>query len=1172
MKKIINENKFVVSVFIALLIVISSISVISVSAVPESSVNLIAGKLPVVFGSADSGLFELNDSRVRYKSSGSANMEVGYDSENSGSKASWSDKLALLTDGNADNGQYLRPEKSANKDRLIMVYSFLKSDITSFSIKVEGTTQKSFSVYLSESYERLYSASPVFEVTKNKGTQFSKEFDTAIPAYYLAIVFEAPGYVMDEITLMGSVADTGDNAVSGLTPTMYASARAGEFKYNWYQIHYGTGSSDMKHGYSETDVTGYDEFWNSYTDKLTDGSTDTFLYMKPEVKSGNDRVIIVYSLPDFYDINGFEIKFSSGTKNLSVYLGTNRAKLFDQAAVSNTVNLTGDICNDGFEPIRTKYVGIVFEKPNYNIFELSFYGKKYVPVQKGENVIADTTPIIYASTNKGSFEFNWSQTYYEDATEKMKHGYDNKGNGFKDFWQDHVAKLTDKSTDTELFIRAERTWNRDNVMAVYNFDDSVINGLSIKSSSDKRKVINVYASTNTVDLFDNCVYSFDSTDKVLTDDGSLEIRSKYVAVVFTDPSYSISEIEVNANPYVHPDYGTNLLEGKLPQRFYLSKREYPLKPTSDEIIDIFKTNEALGYATDGDFKTSVNWAPTKAKSKVTKNTRYLVFSYDLGGNCTVDKILIDSGLGGFDIYMSDDYFDLFEKTDNIIYTSNGDKLDQTGEDLDKAANLTPGEIILDFNGVKGRYIGIVVTRAQPVGRESWEIANISEIQVFGTSDNISSRENLIANQAPIMCYRAKNTDFSKSIGQMTSPDDMKRYTDGDMFSGAEIQFPNTSGYINSDYGSLIMIYYLQGSSTIDYFYENSVIYYGIGGIDVFVAEKFADLFNEDSRIFTTNGTDAEDGIYNPEYDLGAKGISGYFDGTKSGRYVAFAFTRISDSISKGWGIFRLSELTLIGSRPELEVLPNTKLTDKSSGASATFEYVNPDEKFDFAAKGINGFKLKYLSAAEYKTGEFNYSLGASGYTNVGDAFRLEFYNSGKKISSSSLSGETVRLNLDLKDTETYFLAEIRDNIPYIIKNAVRLGDVIDLSIEEFDKTYILLKYNKAGNFDVNLSDGSEIINLDPVGGYDDDYDLYEEYEDGYDDDSSIGASGSTGAKKKNGGWKIVVVDDPMQWFWDAYDTFAANIWMPVLCGVTAIISIALMVLSILFYRKRRKQQ
>ena len=1172
-----NASK-ITALLLGIVIILSSATALFCLAEPAAQTNVISGRLPEVFGSADDGIFELNSYKMRYASSGIENMEYGYSFSDVSTKAFWAEKLVLLTDGDDTSGQYLRPQNSINSDRVIIIYRFAKSNITGFSLSLDhtGVKRKTFNVYLSEKYETLFTSGAVYSIEKERDKVFTKNFDSAITCLYAAVVLDAPDFTVNEITLTGVFEEMGEDIAAGMVPSMYAGAKSNGFESSGNNVYYGKNTDEKNVGYSEDENTSA-AFWGDYTKYLTDGKDNTSLYIKPEIEKDDRRVVIVYTFSEVYDLSGFSFSFGEGDKNFSVYASNVRSELFEGGAVSNVVKFGGDEYNDEFDPLRIRFVGIVLNAPDYEITGISLYGTLFVPAEKGPNVIENAIPVVYCSTDSNKYEFNWSKTYYNE-TEK-NHGYDTK-NGLdrKDFWEEYVAKVTDGNENTSLYVKPERTWSSDNVLIVFELDDTIVNGFTVKTDSQSYKTLEIFTSPSISSLFNNRIMKAETADAVITDDGTIEVRARYVGICLKNPAYSVSEIEINGVPYVRPDYGTNLLEGKMPQRLFLADRSYPLIPNGNELVNIWGTNSTLINATDGDFKTGVNWSPTKAKSAVNKDTRYMVLSYDLGDNCVIDKVFLDSSLAGFDIYVSDNFDDLFESFDNRVYTSDGDKLKSDGSDLDPSTDLQPGELLIDLGGVSGRYFGIVITRAGALGTSCYEIVSISELQVFGTKTGTNYGDSLLSGKSPIMCYRAKYTDFSVSAGNLTSNHDFNRYTDGDIETDAQIQFPNNGGYINYDYGALVMIYYLEGPSTINYFNAESVFYYGIGGVDVYTASSFADLFKSENLVYTTGGTTADDGIYEKQNNVASRSISNYFDTPASGRYAAFVFTRVSDSNVQGWGIFRLAELTVLGKKLQNEVLPNTTLKDASTGSTASFEYSNPDEKFVFAKKGFKTLKINYVDAKNYATDTFKYFLNSNGYETVGNAFKIDFYDSaGKLISKDRLEGETVvlKLNLATKEKGPLVLAKLYDGIPYIIKSAVRIDNVINLTIDEFGDTYVLLKYGGSTDFKENLSDGS-VITLTEPDSYDDS-DFYFDDSDSldiYDDDDLIlddveDDSSSVNNEKK---WTVVTTTDPLQWFWDTYDTFAANIWMPVVCVLSFFILIGSIVFGIIFYRKRRTKK
>lgn len=1165
MKKI---NLKVLSVLISIVLTLSGVSFIDCFGAGSESANILYNLKPIIFGSADEGTYTLNQNTVRFEKSGTANVMGGYDNKSITTQRFWAEKLHSMTDGDESTGQYLRPYRSADNDRLIMVFRFPESELEElkFVFDTVSTDVINALVFTSQNLDSLFSGDAVYEISKGKNTTYAIDMKNS-KACYLGIVFDKITYKIAEIELTGSEIPKESNVLSGLKPVAYMGVSNDSVNYSENRIYYN--STDSEKGYTDSGQTADTKaFWDSQTQFLTDGDFSSGMFMKPVAAENNKRILMVYELPDAYNLSDISITTQNKTKNITVYVSRDRNLLFNGNPVSISLFNSGSMVKDHFEDITARYIGLIFEEPDYSVYDISVFGKPVTQKEKGENILKGKTPALFGSSNFDKFEYNWTQTYYSPT--EMKWGY-GEGSDMKQhysFWQEKLALLTDENTDTSLYVRPERA--SDKIVFVYNLDDCIINGFSLSTKSDLRKKIKVYADIERTTLFEakSLIFESDSNAQTITDFGDIEKRAKYVGIVLETSGYEIDEIILNATPYVRPDYGTNLVSGRTPVRLFLANRSYPLVSTGDQWINRNDIAKLMGNMNDDDFTTDVSLRPTKPLEKVNEKSRYIVLVYDLGDRATLNKFLIDSNIGGFDLYVSDNYMDVF--SDDPVYTTNGDKKLSNGQ-LDPSTNLAPGEQMADFGGVRGRYVGIVITRIRPTNELSYEIATIREIQIFGEADQNTFGNNLIAKKKPIMTYRANYGDYANSLGNMTTKGDMAAYTDGDISTSAEIQFPGVGGYISYDCGVLVMIYYLEGTSQINYFSVDTPLWYGIGGVDVYAATTFKSLFDNESRIFTSEGDAATDKVYDPSKNLGALRICDYFDQPATGRYVAFVFTRICDSNVQGWTSLRLLELSVLGQRNEVEVLPNTTLTDSSSGSTATFEYDNPDEKFEFAAKGITGFKLDYIPEKDYLTDIFTYSLAANGLSVKQGAFTLQFYDSsGTPVSKSLLAGEKITLNLKLPDSSKSYLCEIRDNVAYVIKNAEQDRDTIKLLVEDFDKVFILMDVNMEGVKLKNLSDGSIVYNETYDFDIDDDYEYDYDFEDDIVSEEPSENIDKNTPKKSTKKWVVVKLEDPYEWFWNIYDTFAANIWMLIVCISVLCVSVGSVVYGFVHYRVTSK--
>lgn len=1121
--------------------------------------NVIKSCVPEFYGSVNKDEFSFNWKKTYYSPSEALH---GYtETDGFDRYVTWYNKLLNITDDDATTSLYVKPE-NANHN-ILLIYNVEECEIDGFSLLTDSSNQKTVKVYASKDRKKLFdSDNLIFEQTSSNNEIVDSNNLSGIDATYIGVLLEKPNYSIKDLVVNGNPKTNKENLLNTLNPYAYYGAAENSFVNNNSLL---TFEDSSKVGFDKDNASTKEE-WSSYLSGITDDDNTTGITLKTQSELAK-RIVIIYQLPDKFSLSSFAVKCGFGLKNTSVYVSENYSELFSGEPISKVQNFNNSVFNDNISG-KAKYIALVFDDADYELYGVEFYGKKVITDSYGDNLISGLIPSLYCSTDADKFEFNWTKTYYSD--EGVLHGYTEK-DGLEriDSWIPYLSKLTDNDPTSLLTVKPEREGKKDGVLIVYKIDDSVINGFKLQLEKESKIVIKLFASTQRSNLFsdDKLFYSVNKCTNSVTDDGTISVRAKYIGIYLETPQYAVSELEVFGNPYVRPNYGTNLIEGKRPYSLFLSERKYPLIPNGQSMIskssksgkeDVSVLNDELFKLTDGDFNTSVQWKPTKAKDRVDKDTRYVVTSFDLGDKCTVNKVLIDSTMTGYDIFIADKYEELFKDTSRV-FTSNGDDFegDLSSNDLDL------GEQIIDIGGVSGRYLGIVVTRAQSPTVKSYEIINIAEIQVFGTKSGKDYGKNLLANKKPIMCYRASYNDYSVSLGNMSSREDMSRYTDGDVKTSAEIQFPNVSGMINYDSGALVLVYYLEGTCDIRHISLQTSYYYGIGGVDFYVAPMFADLFNKENCIYSTGGETAEDKIYDSTKNLGALGISAYPQSTTVGRYLAVVCTRICDSNVQGWATFRLREIEAFGEVTGKETLPNTTLVDSKTGSTATFEYVNPDDTFLFNDKGIRNFAIEYIPKSSYLNDTFSYSLKCNEFIQDSDVFVLKFYNSkGEVIAPAQLSAEKITLKYKLSNSNRKYISEMRKDVPYIIKTAIQTDDVIQLLVEDFDKQFIIVKpYGE--RVVANLSDGSVISTLYS----DDDYDGFD---DDYDDEISDNQSP---IKKKVIRKKYVVkYSDPLDWFWDICDFYLDNPWMFAVTGLAICIVVGGIVYGIVYIKKKKRSK
>ena len=862
--------------------------------------------------------------------------------------------------------------------------------------------------------------------------------------------------------------------------------------------------------------------------------------------------------------------------------------------------------------IGTKYIAFVLTTPDYYVSEISVYGdaksdEEDEVVFTTPNVIKNQIPIRYTSSDRNTFNFNWHQVRFGEGDWEMYFGYSvapaipENAEG-EAFWQPYMEKLTDESTDTGLLIKPEFCYtgsHYDDVLMVYQIPDTMVDGISIDYENTLGKV-KVYAAPSLAQLYnESSLIAEIRTNKINTTvKKAVSQRARFVSFVFEEPSCVINEIEIHGTDYVRPDYGTNLVLGKNPMSIFVANREYPIGSNgarlwasdaeTDRWNDMALIPETQGWFTDNDFTKYKDWLHDGAQKYINTKSHYKVLAYDFGSISTLNKILVDSNMGGYDIYVSEKFNDLYKSTSRV-YSSGGDQLLPNGE-LDPATDLEYGENLIDVAGVTGRYMAIVITRSNRLGVECWDAIPIREIQVYGTPGTVYTGDNLISGKTPIFINRADYGAYDVQLeNYQVQGGGAKAYTDGKYFTGGTVQFPNSGGTLVYRNGALVMTYYLEVTCDVEAFAMHSGYYYGPGGVDLYVSESFDTLFDDESCVFTSGGETADDdGIYDVSKNLGTGTLSIKLDAPKRGRYAAFVITRIYDiGVIGASGILRIAEIELFGKRHSIEQLPTTTITDSATGNKATFNYQNPDDTFIFADKGIASFRMAKVSDIDLKSNRFANILLQNRFKAISDAFKLEFLDKeGKVIPVSKLEGENITFEYALSSDKMVRLGEIRKDSIYVIRDAQQYENKMKLTSEELSGyTFVLLEPLSGEDLKYN----GIVIDTTPT------LDDNDQTSAGT-TDNTVGTAGNTNGsivdnntqadnntvgentdnankpnKKPAGSNKQwVVVDDPLEWLWNIYDTFAANIWMLILCIVALVGCVGGIVAQIIFYKKRRK--
>ncbi len=179
------------------------------------------------------------------------------------------------------------------------------------------------------------------------------------------------------------------------------------------------------------------------------------------------------------------------------------------------------------------------------------------------NILSGLTPVTYTSVNSGTTVYNETPVrYVQNSDEYRATGYDlpnNIENEAKGYWDPILCKLTDGNIDTGFFIQADRYWEHDDVLAVYQVESSNIKGFTLRTDNpDFGKNIKVYASNDYADLFNSQIATVSSRDEIVT--YKLQAAAvKYIAFVFVDPDFQAQELTVYGEAVA-----ANKIENQLP--------------------------------------------------------------------------------------------------------------------------------------------------------------------------------------------------------------------------------------------------------------------------------------------------------------------------------------------------------------------------------------------------------------------------------------------------------------------------------------------------------------------------------------------------------------------------------------------------------------------------------
>ena len=341
------------------------------------------------------------------------------------------------------------------------------------------------------------------------------------------------------------------------------------------------------------------------------------------------------------------------------------------------------------------------------------------------------------------------------------------------------------------------------------------------------------------------------------------------------------------------------------------------------------------------------------------------FTLDMGHRVLLDKLLIagtpDCPLTTVELYIASKTESLFDAKNKFYTLNNTAKDTATVIYLEKLA--------------RGRFVGI-----RAVGTDS-KIA-IGELGLYGQAGG--SEEILTMDEAEMLYYGrieartidnktaiqdAKGTPGAGNTGaincSLVKPyldGEVALLTDGDINTRCAMSVNSPSEneenrfLVQWDTRWLVFAFYLGNEISIDEItlYSSNEPSFFIGGVQYYASYKYADLFKNESLLFTTGGE-----YYDYDEATGQNAARSSADAGKRAqtytltpeqkkqnyRYVAFVVTRPYNTQVNGWNFARMTELSVMGTIAKEEFQPVTTFTAPSSFGDVTM-YVQPFDHDD----------------------------------------------------------------------------------------------------------------------------------------------------------------------------------------------------------------------------------
>ena len=313
------------------------------------------------------------------------------------------------------------------------------------------------------------------------------------------------------------------NVLAGVIPTTFCSVNRDTYTFNYKESKVSGGELDtyQKHGFTEKDGWERRPAFIDYLKMLTD-EDDSLKLSISTTDTSNQKMIMVYELPEESYVKSVEIVLSSWDDNMDVFVSSTRDTVFED------VNMVGNIVRA--ENAYTTPNMITIDKPGIKflgIYIRDVYDSGINEIRVFADAPESKTNLLYGKTPVAAYAVvdgttDWAyrpvgnkdsnKTYFGTNTKPASSTNDNFTDIAKFFTDGYTATVS--AMKNEMGICSQASASSDDVLIAYKMDDfAMLNEIALFSDETPRTT-RVYMSLAYASLFnsENMVATYTSNE------------------------------------------------------------------------------------------------------------------------------------------------------------------------------------------------------------------------------------------------------------------------------------------------------------------------------------------------------------------------------------------------------------------------------------------------------------------------------------------------------------------------------------------------------------------------------------------------------------------------------------------------------------------------------------